>query len=111
MRKSAAGNVLSMGYRIAAMHNGFIPAYRERFFELVNRRSAHEYVIIHGDPPSGRGHRSVEGPFAFPNVRLTNRELRIGSRAIIYESAIRRVLNRNYDAIVAGHEIKFLSAI
>ena len=100
-----------MGYRIAVMHDGFIPAYRERFFELVNRRSTHEYVIIHGNPPSGSGHRSLEGPFAFPNVRLTNRELRLGSRAIIYEPAVRSVLNRNYDAIVAGHEIKFVSAI
>ena len=100
-----------MGYRIAVMHDGFIPAYRERFFELLNKRSAHDYVIIHGDPPTGCGHISLDGPFAFPNIRARNREIRLGSRTIIYEPVVRHVLSGNYDAVVAGHEIKFVAAM
>lgn len=100
-----------MTYRIAVMHDGFVPAYREPFFALLNQISAHDYVIIHGDPPRNTGHIALPGPFAFPNHRVRNRELHIGSRFVVYEPVLRYVLNGDFDAIVVGHEVKFVSAM
>jgi hypothetical protein len=79
--------------RVAVAHQGFIPHYRVRFFELLNQRSDSEYVIFHGAPPTGSGHCQADGPFGFPNVFVHNREL--GTRAgksLIYEPILRKVL-------------------
>lgn len=99
-----------MGYRIAIMHDGFIPVYRERFFELLNRHSAHEYVIIHGDPPTGAGHRNLDSLLAFPNLRVRNRNVCLGSRMVIFQPVVRLVLCGDFDAIVVGHGIRFVTA-
>ena len=95
--------------RIAILHQGYIPHYRVRFFELLNRLGGAEYVVFHGAPPAETGSRRVEGPFAFPECWVDNREFRIGPWTAIYQPALRAVLGGGYDAVVLGHEIKFVS--
>jgi glycosyltransferase involved in cell wall biosynthesis len=100
-----------MNFRIAVFHDGFVPIYRARFFEILNASSDHEYVVFHGDPPSGSGHTSAAEPLNFPNVRSRNLEIRLGGRTLVYEPVMRRVLGGNFDAIVVGHEVKFVSSM
>jgi glycosyltransferase involved in cell wall biosynthesis len=98
-----------MSFRIAVFHDGFVPIYRARFFEILNASSDHEYVVFHGDPPSHSGHISAAEPLNFPNVRSRNLEISLGTRTLVYEPVVRWVLGGNFDAIVVGHEFKFVS--
>jgi glycosyltransferase involved in cell wall biosynthesis len=100
-----------MKFRIAVLHDGFVPIYRARFFEALNASSEHEYVVFHGDPPSRSGHTPAPEPLRFPNVRSRNLEIRLGRRVLIYQPVLRRVLSGGFDAIVVGHEFKFVSAM
>jgi len=93
------------------MHDGFIPIYRQRFFERLHEVSAHEYVVFHGQPLRGSGHREICGPFVFPDVRSKNLEIRLGRRVLVYEPVVRRVLSGGFDAIVVGHQFKFVAAM
>jgi glycosyltransferase involved in cell wall biosynthesis len=96
--------------RVAILHQGFIPRYRVRFYELLSGRGAVEYVVFHGDPPSGSAHRAAEGPFEFPQVRVESRELQAAGRWLVYQPVVRRVA-RDFDAVVLGDEAKFLSSL
>ena len=98
-----------MAYRIAILHQGFIPIYRVQFFTLLNEISEHEYVVFHGEPPEGSGHVPLSGPFHFPNVCVKNREIQIGSRTIVYQPVISPIVRGNFDALIIGHEFKFLA--
>lgn len=98
-----------MGYRIAILHQGFVPSYRKRFFELLNDRTCNRYVVFHGQPPSHTGHVAASGPFQFSNVRVHNRELRLGKYSLIYQPVVLKVLRGGFDAIVVGHEFKLLA--
>jgi len=100
-----------MGHRIAVLHQGFIPVYRLRLFELLNATTGNEYVVFHGEPPRNSGHLAVPGPFAFPNVKVRNRELRVGPSGIIHQPVFNAVLRGGYDALVVGHEIKFVASM
>jgi glycosyltransferase involved in cell wall biosynthesis len=100
-----------MRYRIAVLHQGFIPIYRERFFELLNSSTHNEYVVFHGDPPRRSGHLGLPGPFAFPNVKVRNHELAIGRSALIYQPVLRAILRGQFDALVVGHEVKFVTSM
>jgi glycosyltransferase involved in cell wall biosynthesis len=95
--------------KIAIAHQGFIPHYRVRFFELLDERAAHDYVVFHGEPPSGIGHYAAEGPFFFPNVKVNNRELRIAGKSLIYQGILRRILRERFDAVILGTHVQFLS--
>jgi glycosyltransferase involved in cell wall biosynthesis len=97
--------------KVAILHQGFIPTYRVRFFELINQADDAEYRVFHGAPPSGTGSRGAPGPFSFPNTRVRNRELRIARWTAIYQPVLRSIIGGRYDAIVLGHEIKFLANI
>lgn len=99
----------SVKYRIAILHQGFVPFYRKRFFELLSERSCNEYTVFHGEPPLNTGHVAASEPFRFSNVRVHNRELRLGKRSLIYQPVFLKVLRGGFDAIVIGHEIKFLA--
>lgn len=99
-----------MSYKIAVLHQGFVPTYRARFFEQLNQRSASRYVVFHGDPPKGSGWQAAPEPLRFPNVRIVNREIPVlPHRRIIYQPVVRRILSEGFDAVVMGHEFKFLS--
>ncbi|MFZ0739693.1 MAG: glycosyltransferase family 4 protein [Candidatus Acidiferrales bacterium] len=97
--------------KVAILHQGFIPHYRVRFFELLNRASGTQYVVFHGVPASNTAWIAAEGPFDFPNRWTENRELHIGGWLAIYQPVIREILGGGYDAVVLGHEVKFLSNI
>jgi glycosyltransferase involved in cell wall biosynthesis len=98
-----------MGYRIAVLHQGFVPTYRKAFFELLNRTSTSEYVVFHGDPPGDSGLVAAAEPYDFPNVRVVNREIPIGRWRAIWQPVVRQIARGDYDAVVLGHEVKFLS--
>jgi len=95
--------------RVAVLHQGFIPVYRVRFYELLNRQSDVEYVVFHGDPPSGSAHRPAEAPFSFPEVRVRSRELRLAGRWAVYQPVIRRIAGGGFAGLVLGEEAKFIS--
>lgn len=97
--------------RVAILHQGFIPTYRVRFFELINQAEGAEYRVFHGAPPSGTGSRGAAGPFSFPNNWVRNREFRIARWTAIYQPVLRSIIGDRYDAIVLGHEIKFVANI
>lgn len=100
-----------MKHRIAVLHQGFIPVYRVRLFEMLNDITGNEYVVFHGDPPRGVGHQAVAGPFRFPNVRVNNREIAIARSSVIYQPVLRAVLRGGFDALIVGHEIKFVASM
>jgi len=97
--------------RVAILHQGFIPQYRVRFYELLNQVSGAQYVVFHGAPASGSGWIAAEGPFDFPNRWVENRELHLGGWMALYQPVIREILDGGYDVVVLGHEVKFLSNI
>jgi glycosyltransferase involved in cell wall biosynthesis len=95
--------------RVAIVHQGFIPDYRVRFFEHLGRAREVEYVVFHGEPPSGTGHRAAPGPFAFANVAVANRELRVGGKALLYQPLVREVAGPRFDGAVLGAELGLLA--
>lgn len=99
----------SLGFRIAILHQGFVPTYRKRFFELLSEQGNNNYVVFHGQPPSNTGHVEAPGPLDFPNVRVRNLELRLGKRVLLYQPVLWKVLFGGFDAIVVGHECKLLA--
>jgi glycosyltransferase involved in cell wall biosynthesis len=98
-----------MRKRVAILHQGFIPIYRVKFYELLNRSNAISYVVFHGAPPSDTGHHEVRQRFHFPNVRVENREISLGGHRVIYQPFVKQIISDSYDAVVLGHEVKFLS--
>lgn len=98
-----------MTYRVAVLHQGFIPLYRVRFFEELNAAGANEYVVFHGPAPSGTGHLAAPGPFAFPNVFRQHAEIHLGTRKLIYQPVVRAVVAGGFDAVVVGDEFKLLA--
>lgn len=95
--------------RVAILHQGFIPDYRVRFFEHLGRAREVEYVVFHGEPPSGTGHRAAPGPFAFANVAVANHELRIAGKALLYQPLVREVAGPRFDGAVLGAELGMLA--
>lgn len=97
--------------KVAILNQGYIPHYRLRFFELLAQRGGAEYVVFHGAPPSWTGVAAVKGPFAFAQRWVRNREIRIGTWTAIYQPIVREILTGGYDAVVLGHEVKYLSSL
>jgi glycosyltransferase involved in cell wall biosynthesis len=98
-----------MKKQVAILHQGFIPVYRAKFYEILNKNSATTYVVYHGAPPSNTGHRELQGVPDFPNVRVKNFEFSVLGKRIIYQPVIKRILLGSIDAVVLGHEIRFIS--
>jgi glycosyltransferase involved in cell wall biosynthesis len=98
-----------MRQRVAILHQGFIPVYRVKFYELLNQASDISYVVFHGAPPSDTGHHEVHQRFDFPNVRVVNRVVSLCGYRAIYQPVIKQIVSGSYDAVVLGHEVKFLS--
>lgn len=92
--------------RIAIVDRGFISPYFGEFFSILNANPQREYVVFHGDPPSRTGLRAAEGPFSFPTVEIRNIEL---FKTAIYQPLVRKIAGGDFDAVILGHELKFLS--
>ena len=97
--------------RIAVFHQGCVPVYRRGFFEHLSRMSANRYTVFHGAPPSNISLQAAKPPFAFENVELNNRELKIGGSIAVWQPAVWRYLTGGYDGLIVGHEFKFLSSL
>lgn len=95
--------------RVAILKDAFIPEYRLRLYERLGEISEVEYTVFHGDPPGASGHRAAAGPFAFSEVRLGSREMRFGSKSLVYQPALRRIAGPGFDAAVIGAELKLLA--
>jgi glycosyltransferase involved in cell wall biosynthesis len=95
--------------KVAVLNHGYLPHYRVRFYELLAERGGFDYVVFHGAPPSWVGTPELEGPFAFPQRRVANREFRIGPMSLVYQPVVREILSGGYDAIVITTEAKFVS--
>lgn len=93
--------------KTAILHQGFVPGYRVKFYELLNSIGENSYVIFHGSPPSNTGYGEHEGVFVFPNIRVRNYEFSFCGRKIIYQPVVKTILRGSYSAVVLGHEIKF----
>ena len=100
-----------MPLKVAIIKHGFIPPYRVRFYELLNRLGDARYVIFHGQPPSEVGTRAATGPFSFPTEWVDTSEVRLPGWTPIYQPVISRVLTGGYDAVVFGLEVKFLANV
>jgi len=95
--------------RVAILHQGCVPTYRKPFFERLARRSQREYVVFHGNPDPTASVVPAPGPYAFPNRHVSNHFFRVFGRSLAFQSVILPVLFGDYDALVVGHEIKYVS--
>ena len=95
--------------RVAILHQGCIPTYREGFFELLNRAGQIEYTVFHGAAPAGSGLEEARGPFSFPNVRVKNRAVPVLGRTVVWQPVLRQLVMGGFDAVVLGHEMRFLA--
>lgn len=96
--------------RIAVLHQGFIPTYRVRLFELLDEVGVHEYVIFHGAAPRRSAHTAAEPPFAFPEVRVRTHELASPGGSVVWQSAVRPILS-GFDAVILGSEMRLLANV
>lgn len=85
--------------KVAILHQGCIPHYRKPFYE----RLGPGYVVFHGQ--SLEGIPAAKPPFSFENVVVRNR--RWGKA--IYQPVFWRIATGKYDAIIIGHEAKYIS--
>jgi len=97
--------------KVAVLNQGYIPHYRVRFFELLAEHGNADYVVFHGAPPSWTGVQAVDGPLAFPQQWVRNREIHIGPWTAVHQPVVRQILSGGYDAVVLGHELKFISSL
>jgi len=91
------------------MHQGFVPPYRARFFELLDASSDIEFCVLHGSPPRGSAHRAAPEPLRFPNAWTDNRELRLAGRTLVYQPVIGKLLRGRWSGAVVGAELKLVA--
>ena len=93
--------------RVAILHQGCVPNYREAFFRRLGAIAQRDYVVFHGDPEPDSGVVAAQPPFAFHHVAVRNRFLRVLGRKLVYQPVFARIAFGRYDALVVGHEIKY----
>ena len=96
--------------RIAVLHQGCIPIYRKAFYERLAKIPGREYVVLHGEPEPNTGIVAAEPPFSFPNIHVHNIFFKLFGRSLALQAALMPVLNGHFQALVLGHEIKFVSS-
>lgn len=97
--------------RVAILHQGCVPTYRKSFFERLARESRNEYVVFHGRPDPAINVTPAELPYNFPNRHVANGFIKVFGRTFAFQSAIFAVLVGRYDALVIGHEIKYVTSL
>jgi glycosyltransferase involved in cell wall biosynthesis len=95
--------------RIAILHQGCVPSYRRAFYERLGKNRARDYVVFHGQPEPGSGIAAAPAPFRFQNVEVRNRFWRILGRSLIYQPVFLKIAGGRFDALVVGHEVKYLA--
>ena len=97
--------------RVAVTHDGFIPQYRLRLYELLGEVDDIEYVVFHGPPPGQNAALPVSGPFRFANRKVANHELRLGSKTLVWQGLFRQLTFGEFDALVMGAFLRFASGL
>jgi len=90
-------------------HQGCVPIYRKSFYNRLNELGLFQYIVIHGSAPRGSDLILAPLPYDFPNIKIDNRELHFLGRTWIWQPVVWRVIRGDFDAIVIGDEIKFIS--
>jgi glycosyltransferase involved in cell wall biosynthesis len=93
--------------RIAILHQGCVPNYREAFFRRLGAVRGRDYVVFYGEPEPGSGVIAAQPPHAFHSEFVRNRFLRLLGRRLVYQPVFRAIAFGGYDALVIGHEVKY----
>jgi glycosyltransferase involved in cell wall biosynthesis len=93
--------------RIAILHQGCVPNYREAFFRRLGAIGDRDYVVFYGEPEPGSGVVAAKPPYAFKSAFVRNRFMRVAGRRLVCQPVFRRVAFGGYDALVIGHEVKY----
>ena len=96
----------SSTYRVAVLHQGFIPHYRVAFFERLAQDPRVDYVIFHGTPPPSNRGFEASGALRFPNRPMNGRMFTLRGHTVTYHS-VWRELTTKYDAVVFGTHLQF----
>jgi glycosyltransferase involved in cell wall biosynthesis len=97
--------------RIAILHQGCVPTYRRAFYERLGAIAGRQYFVFHGDPEPGLGIAAATPPFTFDHIEVKNRFWRFLGRTLVYQPVFARVARGDFDAIVIGHEVKYLASV
>jgi glycosyltransferase involved in cell wall biosynthesis len=97
--------------KVLIAHQGCVPIYRASFYRRLNELGTIDYVVVHGAAPRGSDLILAPPPYAFPNLPVVNRELRIAGRSCIWQPIVWRAIKGDFDAAVLGDEIKFASSL
>ena len=95
--------------RVAILHQGCVPTYRRAFFEQLGATTERRYVVFHGQAEPGSGVTAAPPPFGFANVEVKNRFWRILGRSLVYQPVFLRIATGGFDALVIGHEVKYVA--
>lgn len=98
---------MSDAKRIAILHQGCVPNYREPFFRRLGAIRNREYVVFYGEPEPGSGLVAAPPPYQFKSEFVRNRFVHIAGRRLVYQPVFWRIATGGYDALVIGHEIKY----
>ncbi|HEX4113394.1 MAG TPA: glycosyltransferase family 4 protein [Stellaceae bacterium] len=93
--------------RIAILHQGCVPNYREAFFRRLGAVRGRDYVVFYGEPEPGSGVVAATPPYAFNSRFVRNRFMRILGRRLVYQPVFRAIAFGGYDGLVIGHEVKY----
>jgi succinoglycan biosynthesis protein ExoM len=94
--------------RVLISHQGCVPTYRKGLFERLGRVTDIDYVVAYGDPPRSAEYITAPGPYAFSTRRIANHELRLGSKAFIWQPLV-LAFWQDFDVAILGDELKYLS--
>ena len=97
--------------RIAIVHQGCVPTYRRAFYERLGAIAVRNYIVFHGQAEPGSGIVAAVPPLGFENVELRNRFWRVLGRTLVYQPVFLRIASGGFDALVIGHEVKYLANI
>jgi glycosyltransferase involved in cell wall biosynthesis len=97
--------------RIAILHQGCVPTYRRAFYERLGAIAERDYVVFHGQAEPGSGIAAAVPPFGFEHVEVRNRFWRVLGRILVYQPVFLQIAGGGFDALVVGHEVKYLANI
>ena len=95
--------------RVAILHQGCIPWYRKKFYERLNVKLLGELSVVAGSNLPGYSIKEATGPFDFDIVNTKNLSLHVFGRIVVIQPSAVRLLRRQIDVFVFGHEFKYLT--
>ena len=95
--------------RVAILHQGCVPIYRRAFYERLATIGQRDYVVFHGEPEPGTDVVAATPPFTFEHIEVRNRFWRVAGRTLVYQPVFAKIARGGFDALVIGHEVKYLA--